>query len=848
MKRKKNIVNDQPQQISTDARLKDSLETARIADNSPFQSLDKNNTEELPAEESTHEDSPPSEDSHPEERTTRPEDRAPTEDFHDPFELPPSSVFSSQEILNSIDEYCGVETEIQDTPETPPIILESTSTNVIPESTPRLTVITRDETRHLEKAEPDKRIVQINSPLPKQSSIKAEYINADPPEQVPQNKILFSQPSNSEQVEFRDNTDGLSLLASVSQCVSHLTTTSPSPQIPTNSGELIKVKNYATLSNANAYDVPAIASQYSSAIPPDATNKVTNLYHEDAMDKVALQIEVTATEEISTYPTYQDPNIATAFPSNSEEINYNCQLPIDPATPQTDDTNPTKPILSGETVVLFQKSPNSNLYIINKAVGKRGEVSDDETENVPYNTYEMYENVYRGKPYDLSEYSRELSSQENRRKVKIDTAGEPVSKVNDTIEMSGINVAMSMESMSKVSPSKRKSPSTAGMSRRLRIRHDFNGHATGHINASYGIPDSLQERGDTPPLASIYPQYQTGADIYMPFGNNYNALPCVHAHPNQNCSCLNCRYGIPTHCSKYMMSNGDNHTSTIENPPYYMPIHTTVQTSAVQDCSRTSGDDQIVFKLEQKVIDSKPLENNGVKFDTRPICRSEFDAKLPLKKRFKSMVPFSYEDTSINIDNEKIPSYPGTLMMSIAALEGIDTIRTNEVANNTRTMDVGGNSVRSKNELQNSSYTREMIRRDYRKEMVTMMIPTNNSNGILGESLKERKNKRQTIPRCTQQFNDNENGRYETGSQKIKSPVKRKESIVDVVSRRLNAASKVQVRGSDKVKEIVAEEIVKPKRQTRSSKRKMPKANYTDADSDWNPSGESKKKRKKTAR
>lgn len=705
------------------------------------------------------------------------------------------------------------------------------------------------------------------------------------------------------EVDFQDNIDGLSLLASVSQRVSHLTTKPVVNGSPTANGELIKVKNYASLANLDAVEEPVTSTDATPFVgdpSPSVINRIVGIYPEDEMDKVAFEVEVASTGAMDPYGSCEEVNVGQFLP-NSDDSYCNSRLQTPNVVPEIAtpvEKDDTKVILNGETVVLFQKSPNSNLYIINKAVENRDhdevtsglrEMTEHTVEAGSY-PYELYDGLYRGQPasYDITQYSRELSGQEVRRskKVTVDTVGE-ANKPGDPNELAkhGKKKNLSIDVIGKGSPSKRKSSGSSSISRRCRIKQEYNGcsnNLSAHMNPTYGIQDCSQDRVESSrsihmpvahssPLSSIYTKYPGGAELYLPCRKSCNSMNCglpvnssagLHPHTGKSsapskshCSCLNCAYDIVAHCTECIMPSGESRASSIDNGSYYLPLHSTVQNSAVQECGRPSVDEthvkiydeQLVCKFEKTILEGKTLSGVGVKCEPEPIYRAELDNKLPLKKRFKAMMSVSFDEMTIK--REKVQSYPSTPMLSIAALEAQAALGSSGDG-----MGDGKNSLESstkcRGETHGTNRQRDVIRRDYRKESAVMMSPpqttplqitTSNSTG-------ERKRKRRSAP-CPSACNVDE-ANYE---RMLKTPVKHKQTAVTggAVSKRLNTPTKSQARPSEKVRELDVAPTKKSTTRTRSSKRNVPKVNYIylDGDSDWNPSdGGSKRKRKKTSR
>lgn len=718
----------------------------------------------------------------------------------------------------------------------------------------------------------DKTLVETN--VPSQLTVKPERLNS-PPNEIINEPVVSSEMevqvtasdvspvsgetcSNAtkkirETETFQDNIDGLSLLASVSQRISHLTTT----PTPVNPPEVIKVKNYALLANINVNEEPDTSQNaipFFNNLETSLVDKIIDIYPESAMDKVAYQVEITSTEETDSYPSCGQPNGPVTFP-NLEETRCNPQSQAIADSTNLMEKDETNVILNGETVVLFQKSPNSNLYIINKAVENRDHVNDevanlhreinDRVNESTGFSYEIYDTLYRSQVsgYDLTQFN----SQESRRnKVKPEQLSEK--KSCDPLELteSGKN----LDTIDDKTRIKRKL-SNSDISRRRRIKQEYNGcpsNIPNRLQTNYGIQDCPPKHSDqkhsihipVPHSTPIYTKYPSTTELYLPCHKNCSSIACglpvnpptsLHSHSTKNttgnsrCSCLDCTYDLMTHCTECIIPNGDTRTSSIDPHPYYMPIRAG-QNSNVPECNRTSVDDtlgkiydkQLVCNFEQKILDAKPLEN--VKYERKDNYRDQLDNKLPLKKRFKAFRAMSFVDDD-PVKLEKLQSYPGTPMLSIAALEASqnrskspDLIRSKK-----NCLDENSTKLGNRNDFSNSQTTREMIRRDYCKEAMLVSPPHSGS-----------------IPNPHQ------------------SSAKRKRSHDSSDRKDLDTTPRI----SDKIENTeMSAPSKKSTRKTRSSKRNVPKVNYiyTDGDSDWNPSGANvtanslnKRRRKKTSR
>jgi len=92
--------------------------------------------------------------------------------------------------------------------------------------------------------------------------------------------------------------------------------------------------------------------------------------------------------------------------------------------------------------------------------------------------------------------------------------------------------------------------------------------------------------------------------------------------------------------------------SCIESNSYFLPTHSAVQTSAVQEHDRTKSeavisklyDDQI---LRKRVLQNNTLEKLDVSREPEKLFKKDIENKLPLKKRLKAhaMMSMAYEIT-----------------------------------------------------------------------------------------------------------------------------------------------------------------------------------------------------------
>ncbi|XP_029675582.1 uncharacterized protein LOC115243048 [Formica exsecta] len=717
--------------------------------------------------------------------------------------------------------------------------------------------------------------------------------------------------------ELQDNIDGLSLLANViaSQHVSHLKTERELQC------EQIKVKDYASLRDSynqttddevGTNDLSNTVSQILENPTADVINKIVGIYPEDALDKVALHVEVTSTTDIN--PDDRVNNSSNSVPHIVETtINYETDtlsnnLNMVENNVQSIKEN-TNVILNGETVVLLQKSPNSNLYIINKAVeNARDHNSDDENcpvkekswmippENcASFEVVNMSEHISFN--LDLPQYGKELSCQENKfsvgRNKSIKIEPEEESSLMSIAEMKSYGKKGSLSadvtlpatsqiyqdtnvanvSISSKSIDKRKSKSI--LTYRQNIKQEFSNHITPNcgIQGCNGIHTHPHEVIDsqhslhipvTHPttISSIYGNCAAGTDLCMPYHKHCTSVSCslqinsttsLHSHTKSanscgrsHCSCLNCTYDIVTHCRQCIHPATDSHVSCIESNSYFLPAHSSVQTSAVQEHDRTKSeavisklyDDQILRKIEQRVsLQNNTLEKLDVQREPDKLFKKDMENKLPLKKRLKAHAMMSMVYEKVPIKAEKLDNYPGIPMISIAALEALDSTQKHP------TQIIKSSYELSPTEEENNPhgsyhFNSNIVRRDYCKDIHI----SNAHHNLVKESTRNherqfRPNGDQTNAVCLERCQD----------RTFKTPAQRRDITATNPTSLKRITTETMEQDSTCKK---AKKMQSSIRQTRSSKRNVPKVNYcyTDVDPEWNPSGESKRRRKKTSR
>ncbi|CAK9803807.1 hypothetical protein ANTPLA_LOCUS3823 [Anthophora plagiata] len=702
--------------------------------------------------------------------------------------------------------------------------------------------------------------------------------------------------------EIQENIDGLSLLASVSQHVPHL-----KPEFEMKCDQ-IKVKDYASLrytcynqitdDEADTNDSSNTVSQLLENPSTEIINRIVGVYPEDALDNVAVRIEVTSNDAEN-----RNEDESCKVVSHSEtSINYTDTLthnltPIENSNAQTVKEN-TNVILNGETVVLLQKSPNSNLYIINKAVENSKDQSNDEeiTRLKEKNWISQLEECgqfeavtsldHASYNLELTLYNKDSPFQENKcsmvrsKGIKVEPEDSNFSdakaytkKVPLSTDMLSINSQMYQDvNVMNKSIDKRKS-TKSNLAFRQNIKQEFS-NISNHISSNCAIPGcngihSHPHEVDTQhplhipathptALPSIYGNCAGNADLCVPYHKHCTSVSCslqintttsFHSHAKtsspcgrSHCSCLNCTYDIVTHCRQCIHPPTDTHVSCIKSSPYFLPTHSSVQSPAVQEHDRAKSeavigklyDDQLLCKIEKSILQNNSLEKLDVQCDTEKVFNKDAENKLPLKKRLKAHA-MAYEKMPIKA--EKIDNYPAMPMMSIAALEVLDSTqkRTAQIVKSEYELSV----VKEKDSHDGYHCGSGLVRREYYKDV--------NFAGSHQSHAEENTRKVECQYRSTN--NQPDTVCQESCLQRTnKIPVQRKE---------INLSNATSLKRFDEIESMEQEGTYKkvkkmqsPLRQTRSSKRNVPKVNYsyTDVDPEWNPSGESKRKRKKTSR
>ncbi|XP_036138858.1 uncharacterized protein LOC105829397 isoform X2 [Monomorium pharaonis] len=702
--------------------------------------------------------------------------------------------------------------------------------------------------------------------------------------------------------ELHDNIDGLSLLADViaSQHVSHLKAGRELKY------EQIKVKDYASLRSspynqttddeADTNDSSNSVSQILENPTAEVINRIVGIYPEDALDKVALHVEVTSTtdpDDRENDPNNSVSHIVETINYETDTISNNLSMVENNVQSIKENTNV---ILNGETVVLLQKSPNSNLYIINKAVeNARDHNSDDE--NCPIKekgwmvspedcaSFEVVNtSEHISFNLDLPQYNKELSCQETKysvgrnKSIKIEPEEEnslmgiaemksyskkgslPVdvlpatSQIYQDTNVANVSISKSID--------KRKSKSI--LTYRQNIKQEFSNHITPNcgIQGCNGIHSHPHEVIDpqhslhipvTHPttISPIYGNCAAGTDLCMPYHKHCTSVSCslqinsttsLHSHTKSanscgrsHCSCINYNtYDIVTHCRQCIHPATDSHVSCIESNSYFLPTHSSVQTSAVQEHDRTKSEAVISKLYDEQILRKRVLQSNTLeKLDMSreppdKLFKKDMENKLPLKKRLKAHAMMSMAYEKVPIKTEKLDNYPGIPMMSIAALEAIDGTQTQIIKSPYEL-----SPTEEDNPHGSYHFNSNIVRRDYYKDVHI----SNTHHNLTKEST--RNHERQFRP------NGDQPNAVCLESCQDRTPAQRRD-VTNPTSLKHMATETIEQDSPCKKTKKTQSSI----RQTRSSKRNVPKVNYcyTDVDPEWNPSGESKRKRKKTSR
>ncbi|XP_076226010.1 uncharacterized protein LOC116426560 [Nomia melanderi] len=669
-----------------------------------------------------------------------------------------------------------------------------------------------------------------------------------------QNEYVVQDPN------LQDNIDGLSLLASVSQHIPHL---KPETEMKC---DQIKVKDYASLrytccsqitNDETENDSSNLVSQLLENPSTEIINRIVGVYPEDSLNKVAFHVEVTSNDTET---------------ENANRGLYNNLAPVENNIQTTKEN--TNVILNGETVVLLQKSPNSNLYIINKAVENSKDHNDEDISRLKdknwissteeCGSFEAITSVdHVSYNLELTAYNKELQYQESKcsmgRGIKVELEENSFSdsklytkKV--ATDMISVNSSMYQDvNITSKSLDKLKS-SKSSLSLRQNIKQELsisNHCAISGCNSIHSHPHEVDSSQLHIPvthpttLPPIYGNCASSADLCVSCHNHCSSVSCglqintnssLHSHAKSSspcgrshCSCLNCTYDIVTRYRQCIHPATDTHVSCIESSSYFLPTHSSVQNSTVQEHDRTKSevvmnklyDDQLFCKIEKSLPQSSQLDKLEVQRDPEKVFKKDSDNMLPLKKRLKAHA-MAY--TEMAIKAEKVDNYPAVPMMSIAALEALDNTQKRSVQ-----------MVKSEYELSpgkkdhHDGYCNSnLVRRDYYKDL-----------HVSGTHQNHAKESMRKLERQFRSTNDQSNAVYqETCLQRsFKTPAQRKEiNILNGMPLKRMSTQSIE-QEEETLKKI--KKTQSPLRQTRSSKRNVPKVNYsyTDVDPEWNPSG-----------
>ncbi|XP_014601325.1 PREDICTED: uncharacterized protein LOC106785411 [Polistes canadensis] len=689
-----------------------------------------------------------------------------------------------------------------------------------------------------------------------------------------------------------ENIDGLSLLASVSQHVPHLKAESEKQC------DQIKVKDYAVLKNISSNEViddetdtndsSNTISQFCKNPTSELIKRIVGVYPEDGVypKKVELCVNlISASSENATNAenTSSVNNVPRIFQGS---MNYetsdtisNVMVPLENNVQSTKEN--TNVIHNGETVVLLQKSPNSNLYIINKAVENARNHNDNDTNKITEKSWvsPLSEN---GSSYEIvnaldHNFIQEKHSIGGKTNIKIEPKEDNailnleekelytkkishrtnrLSNLQTTLQdIDAANVTIVNES----NDNKHKSSSKSVSACRRNIKQEFTTLPPNRIPTNYTVqgyagmhshshetiesqhPLHIPASHPTALPQSICSNCSAATDLCMPYHKHCKSASCslqinttasLHSHVNSNnscgrshCSCLNYTYDIVTHCRQCIHPGTDSHVSCIESNSYFLPTHSSVQASTVQEHDRTKNEtvigklyeDNIVCKVEKDLLQNNTLETIDMKCDTSKLSNTNFNIKLPLKKRIKAHAMMSMHFKEKQIKTEKLDNYPGTPMMSIAALEPLDTIQKHQ---DQIVKPVFPLSPNRKDDIHgNYHFTANLVRRDYCKDIHDTTTHESNTTA------------------CQESYHQ----------RTFKTPAQRKEIAASELTAIKRFTSETMATDVPYKK---GKKIQSPTRKTRSSKRNVPKVNYsyTDNDPESDLSGVLKRKRRKNSR
>lgn len=821
-----------------------------------------------------------------------------------------------------------------------------------------------------------KELTEERTPIPKINEIVICPKNVDNNVCNTSNDLL-----RVEEPRFNENIDGLSLLASVSQHVSHLkecsekTLSKPKiingeaqpienglkiyspnvngPNVEGSTEEVFGTRNsYKLFLDLNAessnetineiFGVPRQLSNEDKTNVDEPKSKSHELYDKNSSEIVPLILETTV--DLSS----------NKLQNNVISVENVTQIIKDSANV----------IVNGEMVVLFQKSPNSNLYIINnkavdgeekkivkKNVERTSTAMRDIINHIPINPSEKnaeglkihrtskgffpmknktlvkkldnsekkyenqllskqfqpsiceekfhpyvdkldgdyikkeilnndsYEDEWRQRCTDLSGSVIELQPVKKSPSPVVRPADTPINLKTHRGEESGaLNMVTTGRSNGKFGSKKREDKSKGMLNKTLTYKQNIKQEFTSCVNDTpdkisccYGGQISSNDSKqlalqnfpsgfntghfipanplDSQKIPHVYSTVTTATNLFscdysscslkVSSSQSYQSVPppipnCQLSH----CACLKCAYDI--HCREYVEhSTTVADSSYLQTNSYYLPADSSIKNCTIQkqDLNVNEAtlaklhDDELLHNIEQSIIDDKQASGEIAEVKTVPEgnYKLEFENKLPLKKRLKShaMLSMSYEEVPTKI--QKVENYPGTPMMSIAALEaGSESKNTGNLYNEKA---VSSTSPEMDPEVKDDSchQAREMIRRDYLKD--TSLTSIGNCANVDDRI-------RNAAAGCQRSF---------------KTMAQRKEMTVPVACSLKRVASGT-ASNPKSPKLLKKTKTVSTKcRQTRSSKRNIPKVDYSydgivDIDPKWNASNELKRKRKKTNR
>ncbi|XP_076378765.1 uncharacterized protein LOC143259598 [Megalopta genalis] len=581
--------------------------------------------------------------------------------------------------------------------------------------------------------------------------------------------------------DLQDNIDGLSLLASVSQHVPHLK--------PKSEGKCdqIKVRDYASLRYtccSQASDDGAANDSISQLQTPSMgiINRIVGVYPEDALNKVAFYVEVTSNDSETENVNKGLYNSLISAESNIQGSKENANV-----------------ILNGETVVLLQKSPNSNLYIINKAVENSKDHNDDEISRLKEKSWvtptEECSSFEAATSVDHMPYNLELTSsnkvlqyQESKcsvgRGIKMELKESTFtdSKLyTKKLPADLISINSSMYQDIANTPIDKLKSSKSSLPFRQNIKQELNNmshhcaisgcnsvlsHAHEVDDPQLHIPINLPNT-----LPTIYSNCAGSADLCMSYHKHCNSVSCglqINANSSScersHCSCLNCTYDIVTRYRQCIHPTTETHVSCIESSPYFLPTHSPIPNPAIQEHDRAKSetvinklyDDQLFCKLEKS---NNQLEKLEVPRDPEKVFKKDADNMLPLKKRLKA---YAMAHTEVSIKAEKVDNYPAIPMMSIAASEALDNTQKQSVQ-----------MVKSEYELSSGKKdphdgycNSNLVRRDYYKDIHV----SSTHQSLAKESIRK-------LGRQFRSTNDQSNAVYQDSclQRSFKTPAQRKE-------------------------------------------------------------------------